>query len=348
MTAWRRRSWSTSRSTASRPRRRSVANRNGFFYVIDRTDGQFIYAIPPVEGINWTTGLDPKTGRPTINEAMKPKRRPDGGADRSRSRGRHQLVPAGLRTRRPGSSSSPTTSGAWGSPPGRRASSQYKPGDVYQGVDYQMYRHGRHDRAPEGDRRREQEGGSGTCRARCRCSPACSRPRAACVFTGDQRGLLRWPIDAKTGKQLWTFQTGSGINASPITYELDGKQYVAILSGLGGDPSFYIRRRRAGCCGCSRSTARSRTGPRYNAEVIEKALPVVQAVSSRGAGSRRARGRRLVARLGGAGAGGRGADQSVPRSAGRRSSRGARLYRSTASSATAGQAAVDRTCSRPS
>ncbi|MFN8750857.1 MAG: hypothetical protein ACK5ZP_02620, partial [Betaproteobacteria bacterium] len=30
------------------------------------------------------------------------------------------------------------------------------------------------------------------------------------------------------------------INASPITYEIGGKQYVAILSGLGGDPSFYF------------------------------------------------------------------------------------------------------------
>ena len=51
----------------------AVSNRNGFFYVIDRTDGKFIYAMPMVEGINWTSGLDPKTGKPTINEAMKPK-----------------------------------------------------------------------------------------------------------------------------------------------------------------------------------------------------------------------------------------------------------------------------------
>jgi hypothetical protein len=32
-----------------------------------------VYAFPLVEGINWTSGLDPKTGRPTINEALKPK-----------------------------------------------------------------------------------------------------------------------------------------------------------------------------------------------------------------------------------------------------------------------------------
>src|SRR3984893_15812127 len=49
-----------------------VSNRNGYFYAIDRSNGQFLYAIPLVENINWTTGLDPKTGKPTINEAMKP------------------------------------------------------------------------------------------------------------------------------------------------------------------------------------------------------------------------------------------------------------------------------------
>ena len=74
-----------------------VSNRNGFFYAIDRSNGQFVYAFPLVEGINWTTGLDPKTGKPTINEALKPKvGRPDGAADHSRARRRHQLVPAGL------------------------------------------------------------------------------------------------------------------------------------------------------------------------------------------------------------------------------------------------------------
>jgi len=51
-----------------------VSNRNGFFYAIDRSNGQFVYAFPLVNGINWTTGIDPKTGKPMgINEALKPK-----------------------------------------------------------------------------------------------------------------------------------------------------------------------------------------------------------------------------------------------------------------------------------
>ena len=74
-----------------------VSNRNGFFYAIDRTDGHFIYAFPLVEGINWTSGIDPETGRPTINDGEEAGlRRPEGPAHRAGPRGRHELVPAGL------------------------------------------------------------------------------------------------------------------------------------------------------------------------------------------------------------------------------------------------------------
>ena len=41
-------------------------------------------------------------------------------------------------------------------------------------------------------------------------------------------------IDAKTGAELWKFNTGSGIVGSPVTWEMDGEQYVSIVSGWGG------------------------------------------------------------------------------------------------------------------
>ncbi|HEU4642981.1 MAG TPA: PQQ-dependent dehydrogenase, methanol/ethanol family [Gemmatimonadaceae bacterium] len=49
------------------------------------------------------------------------------------------------------------------------------------------------------------------------------------VFTGtsDERFIA---FDAKTGRQLWSFKTGAAINAPPITYELDGTQYVAVAA----------------------------------------------------------------------------------------------------------------------
>ena len=64
------------------------------------------------------------------------------GADRAGARRRHQLVPAGLRSRSRAVSSSPSISGAWGLTSWEKGKLQYKPGDVYQGVDYQMYRMG--------------------------------------------------------------------------------------------------------------------------------------------------------------------------------------------------------------
>ena len=41
-------------------------------------------------------------------------------------------------------------------------------------------------------------------------------------------------VDAETGEELWKFQTGSGIVGQPITWEMDGDQYVAVTSGWGG------------------------------------------------------------------------------------------------------------------
>ncbi len=53
------------------------------------------------------------------------------------------------------------------------------------------------------------------------------------VFTGTPEGYLKaW--DAKTGKELWKYNTGSGITGSPITWEQDGEQWVAVVSGWGG------------------------------------------------------------------------------------------------------------------
>jgi alcohol dehydrogenase (cytochrome c) len=53
------------------------------------------------------------------------------------------------------------------------------------------------------------------------------------LFTDTQTGQVI-ALDMDNGRTLWQFQTGSGINAQPITYTYQGKQYVSILSGLGG------------------------------------------------------------------------------------------------------------------
>jgi alcohol dehydrogenase (cytochrome c) len=53
------------------------------------------------------------------------------------------------------------------------------------------------------------------------------------VFTGVMTGEFE-ALDADTGKILWSFQTPSGIVGQPVTWEKDGKQYVTVLSGIGG------------------------------------------------------------------------------------------------------------------
>lgn len=53
------------------------------------------------------------------------------------------------------------------------------------------------------------------------------------LFAGKPTGEFI-ALDAGTGEQLWSFQTGNGIHSSPVTYSVNGKQYVAVPSGWGG------------------------------------------------------------------------------------------------------------------
>jgi glucose dehydrogenase len=54
------------------------------------------------------------------------------------------------------------------------------------------------------------------------------------VFYGTMDGWFK-AVDARSGNVLWQFKCGSGIIGQPVTYKgPDGKQYVAILSGVGG------------------------------------------------------------------------------------------------------------------
>ena len=53
------------------------------------------------------------------------------------------------------------------------------------------------------------------------------------VFTGDPEGIF-FALDARSGKKLWSFATGSGHRGSPISYSVGGRQYIATPSGPGG------------------------------------------------------------------------------------------------------------------
>jgi PQQ-dependent dehydrogenase (methanol/ethanol family) len=53
------------------------------------------------------------------------------------------------------------------------------------------------------------------------------------AFYGTMDGWFK-AVDARSGKELWKFKTGSGIISQPMTYTYGGKQYIAVLSGVGG------------------------------------------------------------------------------------------------------------------
>ncbi|WP_433383448.1 PQQ-binding-like beta-propeller repeat protein [Actinoplanes sp. CA-142083] len=55
------------------------------------------------------------------------------------------------------------------------------------------------------------------------------------MFQGGPDGLLH-AMNDETGEVLWSFQTGAGVHTSPIAYEIDGVQYIAVLAGGNGLP----------------------------------------------------------------------------------------------------------------
>jgi alcohol dehydrogenase (cytochrome c) len=251
-----------------------VSNRNGFFYAIDRTNGQFMYAIPLVDGINWTTGLDPKTGRPHINEALKPKvGGPTVGPIVPGLEGGTNWFPPAYD---PDTGLLYANVNQWGMglTAWAKEKLQYKPGDFYQGADYQMYRMGdtigRIKAIDIANKKVVWE-----VQSPLPMFAGLLVTKGGVLFTGDQRGRAL-AFDAKTGKELWKFQTGSGINASPITYELDGKQYVAVLSGMGGDPSFYYSAPKGGMLWVFAIDGKVEEGEGYNQAVIPNMLPPLQ------------------------------------------------------------------------
>ena len=257
------------------PRQVAVqSNRNGFLYVLDRVTGELIYAEPTISGINWASGIDPATGKPLVNEAKRPR---SGGPKVE------DIVP-GLEggtnwfpiAADPEKGVVYLNTNDWNMAlaPWKAEDVKYEPGTAYMGVDYQMSRH------------KEKTGylkAFDVAAKRWLWELPSPLPMFAGVlatkggllFTGDQLGFVK-AVDAASGAELWKFQTGSAINASPITYELDGVQYVAVLSGLGGDPSFYFSSPKGGMLWVFAVDGRITGTSAMNPRIIEKALPMYQ------------------------------------------------------------------------
>ena len=221
-------------------------DKNGFFYALDRTDGSFLYGEPIVPGINWAFGLDPQTGRPDVNPDMiATSGGPEVGPIIPSLEGAIDWQPLSYN---PGLGMLYFMSNHWamGFKFWEKGTFPVPTnGEWYLGADYQQYLIS------------ENPGNFVAFDVQKReivwrqTSPApfwagSVATSSGLVFTGDMRGYFM-ALDARTGTLLWQFQTGSGIIGSPITYELDGTQYVAVPSGgIGGDMTFYYTEPKAG------------------------------------------------------------------------------------------------------
>ena len=205
------------------------ANRNGFFYVIDRASGKLLSAKQYVDGVNWATGIDMKTGAPieTAGNAKRP------GMKRKASNVCPNLI--GAKNWMPMSYDQQTglvyipTMNLCMDMEGIDA--EYKRGAFYLGVNFDLGKMG-----PGG------HGGGVKAwdpvkqttvwfnKDELPYTGAMMSTAGGLVFHGDIKGWFK-ALDAKTGKTLWKFNAGSGITAAPMTYTLDGKQYIAVVSG---------------------------------------------------------------------------------------------------------------------
>ncbi len=213
-----------------RPRKVMIqANKNGFLYVLDRTNCTFIAAHPLVK-VNWASRIDPSTGRPVLTDVYK---RFLAGEEVEiwPSRGTN-AVPIAY---------NPTTrliyATTWNVPRIQKLAPpqpeviggnttgvvarvpDLKPGDVLGHVVAI-----------------DPLTGAKKWEVPLTEFPSSSGVLATgggLLFTGKLSGELT-ALDQDTGRTLWQFKTGSSINSTAITYMHKGRQYVTVASGLGG------------------------------------------------------------------------------------------------------------------
>jgi PQQ-dependent dehydrogenase (methanol/ethanol family) len=210
--------------------------RNGYMYVLDRATGEVLSA-DPYAPITSSKGVDLKTGRIT----MAPEKEPKSGIVV------REICPAapGAKDWNP-SAFSPQTGFVY-VPHNMLCmdfeglEANYIAGTPYVGADVKFY-------AAPGSRNRGEFMAWDPVNRRKVWSIAESFPvwsgtvatAGDVVFYGTMEGWFK-AVNARTGELLWQFKTGSGIIGQPVSYRgPDGKQYVAVLSGVGGWPGAIV------------------------------------------------------------------------------------------------------------
>jgi quinohemoprotein ethanol dehydrogenase len=212
------------------------ASKNGFFYMLDRQTGQFLSAKPFVKGVTWASGIDPKSGRPVESATARDGLNAvfvspaPGGA--------HNWYPMAF---------DPATGLVY--VPAREGSPALHAPDKHWTSNTTNWNRG------------EDAGYNGPLLAKFLSSPpmtghliawnpveqreawSVSLPQVESggvlatagnlVFQGRSDGVF-CAYRATDGKKLWEFNAGTGIMAPPVTYLLDGVQYITLMVGWGG------------------------------------------------------------------------------------------------------------------
>lgn len=199
------------------------ANRNGFYYILDRVSGEFLHAKPFVKKLDWTTGLDDR-GRPKVvaekiptpagtkvcpsvrgaSNWMSPSYNPATGLFYVVTLEQCDIIVASAKEPVPASGFRGTGNEGIPTEPGKF---YLRALDVLNGNlkwEYEMP-------------------GPGIMWA------GTVSTAGGVIFSGDDDGNLV-ALDARTGKDLWHFATGHNLFSSPVTYMVDGKQYVTIVT----------------------------------------------------------------------------------------------------------------------
>ena len=210
------------------------APKNGFFYVIDRTDGAFISAEPYVY-TNWAKAIDQKTGRPIETEFA---RYPDMNAQISPAAGGgHNWQPMAYNSKtglvyiparengmfygQPTSWNYVDDSRTWNTASDFNANIKtYE--DSLAGRNFgKLIAWNPVTQKEEWNVWQKSSWNAGVLTT------------DELVFQGNAEGEFS-AYDASTGEKVWSYPLKTGIIASPITYEVDGQQYISILVGWGG------------------------------------------------------------------------------------------------------------------
>lgn len=215
------------------------ADRNGFFFVNDRTNGKLLGAYPFVNRIDWAKGFDLKTGKPITNDENRPGN-PFVEAGGDGKKGKDVFVAPsflGGKNQMPMAFSPKTglfyvPANEWGMDIWNEPVS-YKRGAAYLGAGFTIKP--LHDDYIGSLRALDPITGKIVWEVKNNAPlwGGVMTTAGNLVFYGTPEGYLK-AVNATTGEEVWQFQTGSGVIAPPVSWEEDGEQYIAVVSGWGG------------------------------------------------------------------------------------------------------------------